>query len=88
MTRFVSLRVYFKRFTERMNKRIPLISKKEANKSGASTNHLRTGRNLNEGEKLLVVGGGGDLQDGEEGFLGDVDLADALHAFFSFFLFF
>src|SRR5258708_11407467 len=29
-----------------------------------------------------------DLQYGEEGFLGDVDFADALHALFAFFLFF
>src|SRR5260370_40039740 len=29
-----------------------------------------------------------DFEDGEEGFLGDVDLADALHALFAFFLFF
>src|SRR5271155_2167206 len=37
---------------------------------------------------LFVVGGGGDFEDGEEGFLGDVDLAHSLHAFFAFFLFF
>src|SRR6202040_1985895 len=36
----------------------------------------------------LLVAGGGYFEDGEEGFLGDVDLADALHALFSFFLFF
>ena len=32
--------------------------------------------------------GGGNFENGEEGFLGDVDLADALHAAFAFFLFF
>ena len=36
----------------------------------------------------LIFGFGGDFQDGEEGFLGNVDAADALHAFFPFFLFF
>ncbi len=37
---------------------------------------------------LLVLVGTGDFKDGEEGFLRDVDLADALHALFAFFLFF
>src|SRR6266852_6172843 len=36
----------------------------------------------------LFVAGGGYFEDGEEGFLRDVDLADALHALLAFFLFF
>src|SRR5277367_2181184 len=39
-------------------------------------------------EELLVVGGRRYFEDGEEGFLRDVHLADALHALFSFFLLF
>src|SRR6267142_4774464 len=39
-------------------------------------------------EELLVVGGGSNFENGEEGFLRDVHLADALHAAFAFFLFF
>ena len=35
----------------------------------------------------LFVGGGGYLQDGQEGFLGDVYFANAFHAAFAFFLF-
>src|SRR5258707_13328795 len=38
--------------------------------------------------RLLVVGGRGDLEHGEEGFLRNVDLADALHAALAFFLLF
>src|SRR6266436_644744 len=36
----------------------------------------------------LFVAGGGYFEDGEEGFLRNIDLADALHALFAFFLFF
>src|SRR5229473_2367577 len=39
-------------------------------------------------ERLLVVGRRGNFENGEEGFLRDVDLADALHAALAFFLFF
>ena len=35
---------------------------------------------------LFFVAGGGYFEDREEGFLRDVDLADALHALFAFFL--
>src|SRR5260370_11799654 len=38
--------------------------------------------------KVSFVSGGRDLQNGEEGFLRNVDLADALHAALAFFLFF
>src|ERR1700687_655579 len=37
---------------------------------------------------LLLVAGGSHFEDGQEGFLRDVDLADALHALFAFFLLF
>src|SRR5204863_8905268 len=40
------------------------------------------------GEELLVVVGGSYFENGEEGFLRDVHLADALHAALAFFLFF
>src|SRR5712692_10903484 len=43
---------------------------------------------MTENQKLLVVGRGSHLQDGEEGFLRDVYSADALHAALAFFLFF
>src|SRR6266849_882366 len=36
----------------------------------------------------LLIACRGDFQNGEEGFLGDIDLADALHALLAFFLFF
>src|SRR5579872_761801 len=36
----------------------------------------------------LLVAGRSNLQNGEEGFLGNIDLADALHALFALFLFF
>ncbi len=39
-------------------------------------------------QRLFVVGGAGYFEDGEEGFLGDVDAADALHALFAFLLLF
>ncbi len=35
---------------------------------------------------LLCIGLLADFEDGEEGFLWDVDFADALHALFAFFL--
>ena len=39
-------------------------------------------------QKLFFFGGRGNFEDGEEGFLGNVHLADALHAALAFFLFF
>src|SRR5262249_25127901 len=42
--------------------------------------------NASEQASVFVVATG-NFQDGEEGFLGDVDLAYALHAAFAFFLF-
>ena len=35
---------------------------------------------------ILGIRASGDFQDGEEGFLRNVDFADALHAFLAFFL--
>ena len=49
---------------------------------------LRKLRKRNKDRESLLFFVAGDFQDGEEGFLGDVDLADALHAVFAFFLFF
>jgi hypothetical protein len=47
---------------------------------GASLKEMKRG-------SLLFVAGGGYFEDGEESFLRDVYLADALHALFAFFLF-
>jgi hypothetical protein len=40
-----------------------------------------------QGGYLLFVAGGSHFEDCEEGFLRDIDLADAVHALFAFFLF-
>src|ERR1700687_3345501 len=58
---------------------------KESNRNDSGSKDLElTTYNL----KLFFVGGGSHLQDGEEGLLRDVDLADALHAALAFFLLF
>jgi hypothetical protein len=38
--------------------------------------------------RLFVVGTAGHFEDGQEGFLRNIDFAHTLHAFFAFFLFF
>jgi len=43
---------------------------------------------MTENHELFVIGGRGNFENGEEGFLRNIDLAYALHAALPFFLFF
>src|SRR5713101_7220485 len=64
----------------------PIASSLSAVYSGVERRAIQT--NLACAKVLFVVGRRGNFEDREEGFLRDVNLADALHAAFAFFLFF